>query len=117
MITKSNLEKTFSDKNLKVEINTCESPVAPGQLKHHYMPNKPVVLTTESSPFGWVVPDSAALCARELYSKLRELDKSKDKDSNQIIIVLKKEYQDLEDWQGILNRLKKAATIDHYFTI
>ena len=113
MLTKEDIQKVVP-KN--IEVDYYESPVSPGQLKHHYMPNKPVTLrVSKSDKTGvstWTVPNSPTLAARELYSKLRELDLE---DTNEIHIVLKEEFKSCDLWKGILNRLDKAKTTDLYF--
>jgi L-threonylcarbamoyladenylate synthase len=100
-----------------IAVSVQESPVAPGAMKHHYMPNKPVSLYKEiqknsSEASSWIVPDNPQVAARELYSKLRELDKSQ---SPEIHIILDENFKSLESYQGILNRLNKAKTHDFYF--
>lgn len=111
MITKEDLKKVLPS---KVKVEYTQSPVAPGQMKHHYMPNKPVILTKESPQSGavWIVPDSPAIAARQLYSKLRELDKGKEE---KIYIVLQESYKDNEAWRGFLNRVDKAKSENFYF--
>lgn len=116
MLTKAEIEEKVHQKFKEISIEYKESPVAPGQLKHHYMPKKPVILTTvapgDDLTSYWVVPSSPELAARQLYSKLRELDET---NSQNITIVLKEEYKNDDKFKGILNRLDKAKTIDHYF--
>jgi L-threonylcarbamoyladenylate synthase len=43
MITKQTLERVLQDFERKVLVEYAQSPVAPGQLKHHYMPDIPLV--------------------------------------------------------------------------
>lgn len=111
VITKEQIKKVVSS---EVKVEYTQSPVAPGQMKHHYMPQRPVVLTTQvpADKTFWEVPSNVQLACRQLYSKLRELDqKSKDK----IFIVLKEEFKQQDSWRGFLNRLDKAKSEDYYF--
>lgn len=114
MITKEDIKNVLNDESINIQY--VESPVAPGQLNHHYMPNKPVILTnkqpTDKDVAVWCVPDSPVIASRELYSKLREMDSS---DSEKIYIVLKDSFKKSDDWSGILNRLSKAKSEDFYF--
>lgn len=114
MITKAQIEAVLTS-NIKVSYE--QSPVAPGQLKHHYMPNKELTVADESfkitSDYAvWTLENNPTLVARELYSKLRELDKSS---SSKILFILKEEFKKDERWDGILNRIYKAKTHDYYF--
>jgi L-threonylcarbamoyladenylate synthase len=112
MLTKDEIKKALPS---NIAVDYFESPVSPGQMEHHYMPKKPVTLRSDISEdekvSSWIVPDSPEQAARELYSKMRLLD---NEDTDEIHIVLKQEYKDLETWAGILNRLSKAKTIDLY---
>lgn len=112
MITKLDIQKALGS---EISVDYIESPVAPGQLKHHYKPSKPVVLTSQvpqDQTAVWVVPDSPEIASRQLYSKLREMDAT---NSRKIYIVLKEEFKSIDIWSGILNRLSKAKSEDYYF--
>jgi L-threonylcarbamoyladenylate synthase len=113
MLSKEDIQKVLPD-NFKIDY--CESPVAPGQLKHHYMPKKPVTLRADIPKQDrisiWIVPSCVTQAARELYSMLRKLDQE---NTDEIHVVLDKEFKHLEQWKGILNRLNKAKTSDFYF--
>ncbi len=116
-VTKSELEKALKDANIDLCVKEGESPVSPGALKHHYMPKKPITLEKRSlsrdpSISTWIVPDDPTLASRELYSKLREMDREQ---TNSITIVLNESFKDNENFKGLLNRLDKAKTVDHYF--
>ncbi len=118
MITKEHLLEILNDH--KVTIEYVESPVAPGHLKHHYMPKLPVIVQIAESTFDqipehlltnhihWPLPALAHQAARELYSKFREFDL---KEYSSILITVTPEQLQKEDFKGILNRLEKAATI------
>ena len=95
-----------------------ESSIAPGHLKHHYMPKLPLIVTTPDSnledipkellttPARVTLNNNPNIAARSLYSLMRELDTN----SSSIIFEIKKEYLSKESWAGIINRLEKAAT-------
>lgn len=117
MINKALLQEIISDE--KISIEYIESPVAPGHLKHHYMPEKPVIVHTEGSdiskvpedltskPVIWTLPEDSTLAARELYSKFKEFDKEL---CTSIIIKVSTNQLASEEFKGILNRLEKAAS-------
>lgn len=126
MLTKSLLEELFQKHGKKVDIEYTQSPVAPGHLKHHYMPNLPIVCswdnaindtsTTTSipkdilnSPQYWRLPSDPTLAARALYQKFRELDIH---NATCIILELESAYKNQEQWIGVLNRIKKATTYE-----
>lgn len=115
MLTKEDIQRVLPG-NVKVDYS--ESPVAPGQLKHHYMPKKPVTLRSDQpadtkNKSIWTVPKDPNQAARELYSKLRKLDLES---STSIHIILDPIFKENEKWNGILNRLDKAKSVDLYFT-
>lgn len=119
MISKGQIEKTLEKNNIVANVEVVESPVAPGQLKHHYMPKVPVILVKDqaadlSQIDSKIIENSAtlylgfnsAMAARKLYQDLRELDK----DHSCIIIKLNEEQLASDEWQGIINRIEKAAS-------
>lgn len=107
MITKEMISEVLSRQQLKVSINYQESPVAPGHLKHHYQPKKPVFLRfTTDSDRGWRLPSNPVIAARDLYAKLRELDQTQ---SALIEVLIDPKMLEDENFKGILNRLEKAA--------
>ncbi len=114
MINSCEIKEAITDKNIKVSYQ--ESPVSPGALKHHYMPKKKVTLLKEASNLPnvstWIVPKSPQIAARELYSRLRMMD---EENTEEIHIVLDENFKSQETFKGILNRLDKAKTFDHYF--
>jgi L-threonylcarbamoyladenylate synthase len=125
MLTKSKLETFLSDHGMDLKVTYQESPVAPGHLKHHYMPNLPIALfwgefngkeslSQSNIPKEklekinhWKLPTDPNVAARELYEKFRSLD---SKDASLILLELDPMVQELEDWKGILNRIDKAKT-------
>jgi L-threonylcarbamoyladenylate synthase len=116
------LSDILEKSGLKVSVSYAESPVAPGQLKHHYMPKIPLVIIPEGfdwktkgslsgidykNPVFWEQPSSPEIASRELYQKMREFDEQ----GHDIIFAEKKKTHDSEDWLGIWNRLQKAKTL------
>ena len=101
-----------------VTVEYTSSPVAPGQLNHHYMPAAPVVLNSSEKlegldqelivkPAYWKIPEDPSIAARELYSKFRELSKE---NPSCIVVIIETSKMEDENWRGIVNRLTKAAS-------
>ena len=126
-LTKKHFDELFSMHDLGIEVLYAQSPVAPGQLKHHYMPKIPLILTSKdfswdkdkgeiesalktkfSKPAHWKLSDDAALASRSLYQNMREFDQ----DGSDIILLQKEDYFTTEEWLGIWNRLDKAKSLD-----
>jgi len=119
MITINEIKEIIKDE--KIEIRHEQSPVAPGQLKHHYMPNTPVILTLKdqaleiedssllTNPGLYTLPLNAFEGAREIYSIFRDYDKKK---YSSIIVEVTKNQLLSEEFLGIMNRLEKAAMIN-----
>lgn len=124
--TASIFKELLKDSDLDFEVRYTESPVAPGQLKHHYMPKIPLIIVPldfnwdrdraqiESilgkqfkRPVTWKQPKDALIASRELYQKLREFDEQ----GFDVILTSKEPTHDCEDWFGIWNRLEKAKTL------
>jgi L-threonylcarbamoyladenylate synthase len=124
--TASMLNDLLKEKYPDLTVVYAESPVAPGQLKHHYMPKIPLIIVPTSfawekdhdqveaqlgkrfsRPKIWVQPTEAALASRQLYQKLRQFDL----EGHDIIITSKLPEHELEEWKGIWNRLEKAKTL------
>ncbi len=119
--TASMLRKLLAEQGVMVDVVYAVSPVAPGQLKHHYMPKIPLVIVPEGfswkqdpllvsvpfrNPVLWQQPASAAVASRELYQKMREFDAA----GFDIIFAERRPEHDAEEWGGIWNRLEKAKT-------
>ena len=117
--------KTFlKNQGFEVEVRYTESPVAPGQLKHHYMPAIPVLVGIGTTAQALIskaeeslgkklskvtVMDlgvDAILAARVFYQSLRDLSPHHDA----IVIILEPQHFE-EAWTGLMNRLKKAASL------
>jgi len=97
-----------------------QNQAAPGQLKHHYQPTKPLLVYRNVSEletmlresalnleecFFVELPHDATLAARTLYSNLRLADASEAKS-----IVMQWSYPTTGDWEGIWDRVKRAGT-------
>lgn len=115
------LKEILSQNGLEVEVVYAESPVAPGQLKHHYMPKIPLLIVPENfvwekhveeigisfkNPVIWKQPLTPAIASRELYQKMREFDEQ----GHDIIFAERNSHHFSEEWLGIWNRLEKAKT-------
>lgn len=114
------LSEILRNNNIEADVVYAESPVAPGQLKHHYMPKIPLVIVPENfvwenkdiginfkKPVIWKQPLSPELASRELYQKMREFDEQ----GFDIIFAERNSHHFSEEWLGIWNRLEKAKTL------
>lgn len=121
------LKTILAAHKIDAEVVYAESPVAPGQLKHHYMPNIPLVIVPDdfewtkdhlqiesklqknfNRPIAWSLPSEATQASRELYQDLRNFSVS----GYDIITIKRDPTQSSDDWLGIWNRLEKAKTLD-----
>lgn len=115
------LAKILEDNGLDIEVVYAESPVAPGQLKHHYMPKIPLVIVPENfipekhaaelpfsftNPIVWKQPLTPEIASRELYQKMREFDEK----GYDIIFAERNSHHYSEEWLAIWNRLEKAKS-------
>lgn len=99
-----------------VEVIVKESPVSPGALKHHYMPDIPLYLIEEGQGIPSKLQEQtlsridlnseATVAARELYQKMRE---ACTQEAQGILLVRRKDQQG-EDWDAVWNRVSKAIT-------
>ena len=124
--TAQNLQEILNQSHIKAEVVYAQSPVAPGQLKHHYMPNIPLVIvpadfdvknnlkqievelkTTFKNPVHWQLASHAVQASRELYQDLRRFSQ----EGHDVIIIQEKLEYSNEEWKGIWNRLEKAKTL------
>ncbi len=96
---------------------------APGQMREHYRPDKPLtVVVSRRSPAEifalpddtepgctiLALPDDPTIAARQLYQSLRQAERA---GPDQIGLVLPPEYLDDPAWEGVVNRLRKAASV------
>lgn len=115
------LKKILEENGIFVHVTYAESPVAPGQLKHHYMPKIPLIIVPQNfnwenhlsdiqfsfkNPVVWKQPLSPEIAGRELYQKMREFDE----EGYDIIFAERRHDHTSEDWLGIWNRLEKAKS-------
>jgi L-threonylcarbamoyladenylate synthase len=121
MISESDIRKALEDNASDIIVEQIQSPVAPGQLKHHYMPKIPVILVKGDiqtdynevdkvlmeNPAYMELNPSAAIAARNLYQNLRDFDQ---KHSSIIVNVTESQLDD-DKWEGIIDRLDKASSI------
>ncbi|MGK0367496.1 MAG: L-threonylcarbamoyladenylate synthase [Thermoproteota archaeon] len=127
MITKEQLSKALEKYDRQVLISHVESPVAPGQLKHHYMPDIPLIfnksrkehddvmvlaklhLETEfNNPVTIELNPNPSITARELYQMFRKGQEA----GHDLIIINALENMSSESWIAITNRLEKAASLE-----
>jgi len=125
-ITASELSEALASGGIKAQVEYAQSPVAPGQLKHHYMPKIPLVIVPEnfqwdddrkkiegelqqefSRPILWEQPSDPNIASRELYQKMRDFDQQ----GYDLILAAKNADSQEENWKGIWNRLDKAKTL------
>lgn len=117
------LHDILEEAGFPTETSYAESPVAPGQLQHHYMPAIPVI--TSSKGDADVVTKAGLalkkplknvarlelgadpqLAARMFYEQLRTLSEGHDA----ILVELTSEHTRSEPWRALMNRLQKAAS-------
>lgn len=120
------LQALLEKNNIKANVQYAQSPVAPGQLKHHYMPNIPLVIVNDSfelktelhkiehhlnqkflKPALWNLGPDSHLASRRLYEDLREFSKQ----GHDLIVVRRESHHKHDDWVGIWNRLNKAKSL------
>lgn len=114
------LTEILNKAGIEAQVKYSESPVAPGQLKHHYMPKIPLWIVPPefnwekdrkkigefSRPVFWDQPRDPALASRELYESLRKFDN----EGYDLIVTKKLPEHSSEEWMGIWNRLGKAKS-------
>jgi L-threonylcarbamoyladenylate synthase len=125
-ITASALEEVLRKSGFPQKVAYAESPVAPGQLAHHYMPKIPLVIVPTNfewskhhseiesklgknfhRPKIWTMNKDPLLASRELYESLRKFDL----EGFDVIITSKLPQHQKEEWLGIWNRLAKAKSL------
>lgn len=126
MLTVDDIQRALQRKGLVLPVSLAQSPVAPGQLKHHYMPKIPVGLCWDNSApnlSGTVLNDlhadeiaawnigaeAAEQVARKLYSYFRDAEINGKKG---ILISLPATLKKESVWAGVLNRLDKAKSFE-----
>ena len=120
MIDKLELESFIAKNNLSYIVEYKQSPVAPGHLEHHYQPEVPLCLVTNSldedglkeikevlgeNITEWNLPNDPSVAARNLYKDLRRFSQLKIP----IYIELQQTWAKDSRWKGILDRLSKAS--------
>jgi L-threonylcarbamoyladenylate synthase len=124
--TASMIEEVLKKNGFSQKVTYAESPVAPGQLKHHYMPKIPLVIVSPTfvweqdhsliesklsqkftRPKIWKLNPDPNLASRELYESLRKFDL----EGYDLIVTSKLPEHESEAWLGIWNRLMKAKTL------
>ncbi len=124
--TAKNISDILEKNGITADVCYSQSPVAPGQLVHHYMPKIPLIIVNHefnwqqnqkiieeklnknfSKPMLWKMSSDPRIASRELYEKMRSFDK----EGFDIILCVKEENHTSEEWLGIWNRLSKAKTL------
>lgn len=121
-VSRGDMLKALAGAGLKLPVHFASSPVAPGQLKHHYMPNIPVALSWDQKDPNlsgtvlqnktlskWEVEDNPEQTARKLYAFFREAEKS---GKEGVLLCLKSSWKTQDKWAGVLNRLDKAKSLE-----
>jgi L-threonylcarbamoyladenylate synthase len=124
-ITYSQIESSLKKSGFTCQrITQIEDRIAPGNMKHHYMPAIPLFLIKTKSlkphevlsrarqklpqlskPTTLLLSEDVALACREVYAKLRELSES---GADHIVCAISESWH-TEDWAGLRDRLHKAA--------
>jgi L-threonylcarbamoyladenylate synthase len=121
MLTKEDIEKVLNDNS--IEVKYTQSPVAPGQLEHHYMPKIPIIISWDNkldekqiqkksiltNPFTWKLDNNFEIIARKLYSEFRI---AQDQNYSCIILEVNSDYTKDDKFRGILNRISKAKSLE-----
>ncbi len=137
----SDIIKVLEKNHLKIKGGELLAPVAaPGQMKHHYMPKKPLVFLSEGREIDGSIPEIIKLlklipavvesvnviqpkkveswCELKLSNKPEEAARELYSQlrlvangSEDIIYFKKEPHHQGEHWEAILDRLGKAATV------
>lgn len=125
--TAQSLQKILDQAHIRAVVSYAQSPVAPGQLKHHYMPNIPLVIVpigfdwTKNSkliedhfqrrflrPAVWKLGKEPELVSRALYEDLRTFSNN----GHDLILISRNPESQQDEWLGIWNRLTKARSLE-----
>lgn len=123
MVTRAQIESCLRDAKLEFAWDFSETGIAgesPGQLKHHYMPELPLVWVEGEKSVSQIAdavkmqkgielqlsPDPH-LAARELYGRLRQCSEA----GGDFIYFRRLASMEGEAWQAILDRLSRAASL------
>ncbi len=95
-------------------VEYAQSPVAPGQLEHHYMPKVPFYILgageevdpVYKNPMEMKLSSKPNLAARELYALMRSLCE----EGADALYIYRTPLHDGHEWRGIWDRLTKAST-------
>jgi L-threonylcarbamoyladenylate synthase len=118
MISRQQIEAELPGGWQLVEPGLANDRAAPGRMREHYRPGKPLMVrvvreeagssASEDGRFTRIaLPDQADQAARELYRCLREADAGP---GEWLLIELPAERLIDPLWAGIVNRLRKAAS-------
>ncbi|AKS40708.1 L-threonylcarbamoyladenylate synthase [Wenzhouxiangella marina] len=103
--------------------SSVAGPRAPGQMREHYRPSRPLRVEVLADPAAIEhrrlalearpelvevrLPEAAEAAARELYQRLREADRE---GAEALVLLLSEACLRDPAWAGIVNRLAKAAS-------
>lgn len=124
-ITAKDIQDVLTLKGINLPVEFTQSPVAPGQLKHHYMPSIPLItffdLNQDSAilqaqeklnlifknPKIYSIQDDSQLESRFFYEHLRTFSQEHDA----IFIRFNIAWISEDHWQGLWNRMSKASSL------
>ena len=119
LICSNELKEITNKFNYSIEYTNNTEIKAPGMLEEHYRPEKPmnvvcarnfedaVKLLKNSQTFWFSLDSRPEIAARQLYQKMREACQNS---ATTCSIWIDLELLKRDDWKGILDRLKKAAS-------
>ncbi len=124
-IQKKDIEQVLDKHKLSYRWENEEQPIAPGMLKHHYMPDSPLYIFLDVTPDRSLLPvdimdiknpvilrlsEEPSVCARQLYHELRTQSRQHD-----ALLLPWTTGKTQGDWAAIWQRLQKASfrIIDH----
>lgn len=128
IISPSQIVKALSSLKKNIVFNkACKKIIAPGQVKHHYMPKLPILWVSREIieknngissvlklipgakfllPVELKLSSDPTIAARELYLQMRICSAP----PTDLIVCVKEPYQKGEEWDSILDRINRASS-------
>lgn len=128
LIDENNIREILKLQKKSVQFSKADSKIeAPGQVKHHYMPEIPLIVIESSmweqsgksfkainqklntnflNPSFLQLSGEPEQAARELYGRLRTCSEK----PHDVILFVKEDFQTGGFWDAILDRLQRAST-------
>lgn len=124
-ITSENVSSIAKRFGFEIRFGDDQKIEAPGQIKHHYMPNIPLILVYDQTPQNacelaaqklnlkaqdgreLALSTDPVIAARTLYSKMREVAQLNGKF---MFVVIESRYKNDSLWDAIIDRLTRAST-------